>query len=405
MGQNNIIELNGKKYDARTGAFLGHGSSVSAGTPHGQTVDGVVRSAAARPTPARTTPAAAAKAARQLHAKATPTKVIGRPSKPHRQTTEAVLRKPAVKHAPATIKPHAPERPQTLMRRAVKKPSASLKPAIKTQAPTELTAARVSDIASPLSKKLSVSQVNPNRLAHAHAIAKSQQIERFPKVTAHAAMPAVVAAPAPAPRPRQHPVAPAQPLRNPISAAAASQAAMAPPAPERDIFEEAIAHATSHRQPAHHPKRSSRKLVNVFAGVTAFLILGGFIAYLNLTNIQLHVASLQVGFTATSPSYHVNGYALQGGVKAADKRVSLHYVSGDQDYTITQQASDWNSQTLLENSVALSGTSYKTIQDKGRTIYLYDGNQAAWVNGGILYNVSGSAHLTADDLVSLATSM
>lgn len=146
-------------------------------------------------------------------------------------------------------------------------------------------------------------------------------------------------------------------------------------------------------------------MVNVFAGIAAFLLLAGFIGYMNFTSIQLHLASANAGFAASMPGYKPTGYALQGGVKAADNQVSLHFTSGDRNYTITEQASDWNSQTLLENHVALSSNDHETIISKGRTVYIYNGNNAVWVNGGVLYNLTGNAGLTADDISSLASSM
>ena len=57
------------------------------------------------------------------------------------------------------------ERSQTLMRSVVKKPQTTIKPNIKTAAPTELIAKPTSTIAKQLEKKVSVTQVNPVRLA------------------------------------------------------------------------------------------------------------------------------------------------------------------------------------------------------------------------------------------------
>jgi len=146
-------------------------------------------------------------------------------------------------------------------------------------------------------------------------------------------------------------------------------------------------------------------LVNTLAGLGAFLIIGGFVAYLNVPNIELHVASLQAGFHAQIPGYKPTGYAMDGGVHAKNNTVAMRFTSGDSAYTVTQQQSDWDSQTLLDNYVAFAGGAHKTIQSRGRTIYIYNGTNAAWVNGGVRYDISGSASLTSDELVSLATSM
>jgi hypothetical protein len=141
------------------------------------------------------------------------------------------------------------------------------------------------------------------------------------------------------------------------------------------------------------------------AGVGAFLLLAGFIAYMNLPGIELRVASMRAGFHAEMPAYHPTGYALDGGIESSDGRIAMNFRSGNSLYTITQQASDWNSETLLDQTAAERGEPTQTIQSKGRTIYIYDDSNATWVNGGVHYQITGNAPLHADELVSLATSM
>ena len=175
-----------------------------------------------------------------------------------------------------------------------------------------------------------------------------------------------------------------------------------------DLFEQALIHATSHEEPHHKSsgKRATRhrRMASVFAGLGAFLVIGGFIAYLNKPTIELHVASVHAGFSAELPSYKPNGYALNGGIKAQNGQVQMTYRSGDSQYTITQVASDWNSTTLLDQNTDQKGAPSRTVQSEGRTIYIYD-NSASWVNSGVKYEINGNAQLDTDELVSLATSM
>ena len=123
-----------------------------------------------------------------------------------------------------------------------------------------------------------------------------------------------------------------------------------------------------------------------------------------MPGIELRVASMHAGFHAEMPSYKPTGYALMGGVKATDGMVQLTYASGSSSYQITQVPSDFNSATLLDQNTEQRGAPKQTVQSEGRIIYLYDGS-ASWVDGGVRYEVSGNANLTADDLVALATSM
>lgn len=413
MGQQNIIELNGKKYDALSGALLGESRvkatpAAQAGAHRGRVIDGFMKagksgaSTVIKPQPAA---AKAQPAAAKPLAKAT-----GSPK-------NMDIRR--VASPKSHLKPHQPERPKTLMRHVVKKPEASLKPALKTTVPSEVMAAPKGTIAQPLEKKLSASSVNPFRLARSRHVAKSHHIRRFENQRGPVQHNVTPNTP---PRPAQYASAPASRqnyqqrapqaivAKNPAAAtAAAAPAAPAKQETSTDIFEAALAHATAHEQktPAHAKHRSSprRRLVNVMAGIGAFLLIGGFFAYMNMTNIELHVASARAGFHAQLPHFQATGYAMDGGIESQHGKVAINYRSGSSVYTVTQEASDWNSSTLLDQTTAERGQPAQTIQSMGRTIYIYDDSNATWVNGGVRYQVSGNASLNADDLVSLATSM
>lgn len=413
MGRNNVIELNGKKYDATTGALLGE-SRIKATTQargssphHGRVIDGFVR----KRTHAVTAPTTTVKPSVP-----TAIKQLG-PKPPQPKTGKNFDMRRSSK---ATLKAHAPEKPKTLMRHVVKKPNVQMKPAIKTTVPSEMMARPASDIAKPLEKKLSVTQVNPFRLARSRQVSKSHHIRRFGRQDT------AVAAGVPTRQQYDNGRAPqravqqsntnVRPNTQAIKQAAVSrsiaantQVAVKPQPKESaaDIFEAALAHATSHEQVAPIRRQSARKrrFVNVLAGVGAFLLIGGFIGYLNMTNIELRIASMRAGFHAELPSYKPAGYAMSGGIESGDGRIAVSFRSGDSIYTITQEASDWNSATLLDQTAIEEGQPSQTIQSKGRTIYIYDDSNATWVNGGVRYKISGNATLEADELVALATSM
>lgn len=387
-----VIELNGKRYDAITGAQLGTSATVPvpAKSHKGKVIDGIVRKA--------------------------PPKVHALPHKPVEAHTESTplpapsaAQKPIApapkgpRHAHARSVTPRPKRSQTLMRSSVKRPQASLKPAIKPQAPAEVMAKPTS---SQLARKHSVAQVDTKRMERAIHTPKHQTITRFhhkgtsvlaynsaervhtplPVIAVHAAPPAVRRAPA------------VHVPKTPHSTRT----------PHGTIFEAAMHRATSHTQPHHKVnrlKKPHRRLVNTFAGVAAFLVLAGFISYLNMPALELKIASVQAGFHASIPDYRPTGYALVGGVDRIGGTVSVSFRSGAHRYTITQQASDWNSQTLLDNTLAL-GSEHTTIQKNGQTIYVYgNGTNAAWVNGGVRYDLTGNAALSKDDIAAIATSL
>jgi hypothetical protein len=418
VGQNNIIELNGKKYDAITGAMLGESRIKAmpnprvAGAHKGRAIDGFIRKAPTQVAP-------------QL-IKPTPTHNVGAPvAKP---LAASKGKKMDIKRQPGAVaQTRKLEKSQTLMRHAVKKPQTQLKTKIKPAGPTEMMAKPTSTLAKQLEKKVSVTQVNPIRLARATHVSKSQHIRRYAsprreQVAVQAANP--VARTAARYTGAAHPISQdfrqnaarpvAQQIAQPGAKASRSIAleraakSIAAKKNAADMFEQALIHATSHEEPNQKSsgKRAvrHRRLASALAGLGAFLIIGGFIAYVNKPAIELHVASVHAGFKAEMPGYKPTGYALNGGVKAADGKVEMTYRSGDSSYTVTQVASDWNSATLLDQNTDQRGAPARTVQSEGRTIYIYS-NGASWVNSGVKYEINGDAQLDTDELVSLATSM
>ena len=383
MGQN-VIELNGKRYDAITGAYLGKShvipKHIAEQYIHGKVIDGFVRPVA----PAKVAPAPQKPAPEPAVKKTVEPKVV------ERKVAEAEPKpatKPTHTHAVAShARAHAPERAKTLMHRHTKKPEFTLKPAIKTQAPAEIMAKPASAIAH----KRSAYGVDPSRRERAALTNQHQSIRHFSRGTVHTMAHVPQLPVRSAPLAVAHTPRPVQPQRH------------------TDIFEAAIANASSHTEPEHKVRRkrsTRRKLVNSLAIVAAFLVITGFVGYLNLPQLELKVASVQAGFGASMPDYAPTGYALEGGVERTGGTIRLSFRSGSSKYTITQQSSNWNSQTLLDNTLALNGK-HETVQKNGQTIYVYDdGASASWVNGGVRYDLNGNAELSTDDIVSIATSL
>ncbi len=404
MAKSNVIELNGKRYDAVTGNFLGEApttpSSHNSGpvTPpvghRGRFIDGFVR-----------TP----KQMSTNHAQSAAYIPVQPAPKPQKK---------AVTHSPAKhVTAHQPERAKTLMRTAVSKPKIDKKPAIKTQAPAEVMPKPLGTIVP----KLSAAHVNPDRLGRAQEVTQSEAIKKFtPSPARHHVAPvsrpvintstrrAPVATPA-----RAHAQAPltaaAQPHKPQVAAAVATPS-KASPAPKRDIFEEALAHATSHEQvrpaAALKKQRRRRRLLNATAAIAAFLVIGGFVAYLNAPNIELRIASVRAGFHASLPSYEPVGYARAGGVATHNKQITVSFHSDNgTGFKLTQEPSNWDSSTLYDNLVATTNKNHQTIESGGRTIYLYGDTNAAWVNAGVLYQIKGNAELSNNQISELAASM
>jgi hypothetical protein len=418
----NVIELNGKRYDAVSGAYLGVSSAAPTATApsvkhpkKGRAIDGFIRPTttntkhahiagpvtpvkpahhapkvsvshpAHKPKPAVKPAVAAAPVKHSIPART--------PAKPQADVTHAH----AVKHtiaqahkAAAAARAHHPEHAKTLARRYVHKPAFSMKPAIKTQAPAEVAAKPLSAI----TVKRSALQVDEARLERAKNVIRHSAIRRFMPIRPDYSPAAVEHTPRRAPAHVPHIAV------HPVPATVEHRARS-----HSDIFEAAIARADSHKQPRHKLHHPHRRLINTLAVIGALVVIGGFITYLNIPNIQLHVASIQAGFKADIPSYKPTGYALNGGVKRTGNTVSMRFTSGENSFVITQQPSDWNSQTLVENTLALTGDKHQTVEVGGRTVYIYDGSNAVWVNGGVRYDINTSSPLSADDISKLASSL
>lgn len=433
----NVIELNGKRYDAITGKMLGPSTTKAvayAAQQHqsgGRVIDGFFRPSAgagagAKLKTRKTAPTAKAKTVAKTAAKTTvaakpqesvrhivpAAAVHTKPATAHRQTpahnpikhksesAKAAVVPTAVQHHAGhahmhkpgvNVHHHQPQHSQTLMRSAVHKPELQMKPNIRPQMAVEIAARP----ASSLSRKRSVAAVDVSRLERAGRIAKHQAVRKFHAIS-YGQMPVQAAAAVAA---DAVPVIPVQP--QPLLTHTPS-----PIQQHADIFENAIKHAHSHQQPAVPRRRTHhRRFVNLVAGVAGLLILGGFVAYLNMPNIQLHIASVEAGFHASMPGYKPTGYALRGGIQHRGGTISMRFSSGDSSYQIIQQSSNWDSQALLDNTLALSGP-HQTVERAGRTIYVYgNGSNASWVTGNVRFDITGNASLDTDQLADIAASM
>lgn len=396
VGKNTTIEINGKRYDARTGSLLGeisapHKTVANTARHTSRVVDGFIH-----PSKANTSVQQSSHAQVVIKQQAKPASMV--PAQKRRSVSEI---KPA--------QSHKPQRAQTLMRKTVKKPNAALKPAIKTQKPSEIAPAQKSAVAVPQLKK-SAQNIDESRLVRAGSVNRSQHIKRFAKAEVTTGTGELVA------QASQSSSAVKRPVRQNYQAARGNYDVARPHAVQTNqagraqnatasIFEAAIANARSHEQPMHKPApKPSKRLARIGAAFASVLVLIGFIAYMNMSTIELKVASMQAGFHAQLPSFKPVGYALNGGVHASNGIVSFKFQSGDSSFEVQQQSSNWDSQTLLDNVVATATNSHKTFQNDGRTVYVY-GNNAAWVNGGVLYNMKVTGDLSNQQVVDVASSM
>lgn len=307
-------------------------------------------------------------------------------SKPKPQpTTRATHQSPKVGRTTQTS--------QTLMRHAVHKPAHSTVPKISSKATPAEAKASPAAVRSP----------HHERQQRASQISKSSSISRFSahhtsSVTKKYAPLAVK----PHPEETHHHTA---------------HRAAKPASTAHNSFEAALQNATSHQEPAHKTtkrrQRAAKKLgisvrsLNIGAISLAVVLLTGFIAYQNIPNVSMRMASAKAGFNASLPGYTPSGFGRAGSIQSSPGAVTVTFKShsDNRNFQVSQKPSNWTSDSLLSNHVAVNQRDYQVYQDKGKTIYIYDGNNASWVNGGVWYEVTGNSSLSSEQLLRIADSM
>lgn len=354
----NVIEINGRLYDARTGAPVQSDGIVIA--PKKRSIDGVVSVKTTKPASPAPTPKS-------------PIALTPKPTK--------------VRHS-QSVKPRKPQRSQTLMRKAVKKP------AVKTA---------VAEV-----KTSSARQHGTVRHARAQTIQKSPYVSRFGLHDSRHKIkrrqePLTVKAP-----PLPHVEHPPREIEQPK--ATLTTRPSQPANKSDELFQAAIQKAAQTekqaRKPAKRHTRRGHKRTAYGSAVLAVIALIGFIAYMNIPNFNMRLASARAGFDANLPAYQPSGYKVTVPISYKPGQVVISFNSNtdDREFKLTQEVSNWNSSSLQENFLTAHNKKFEVEQDKGKTIYLYDNGNATWVNGGIWYQIESSS-LSSDQLVSIASSL
>jgi hypothetical protein len=366
-----ILVLNGQHYNALTGEIVTPGPGAKAVRP----IDdfGGPRTAPHHPVP------------------------VPRPA----STTDTVTKSAATQRQATHLAHRKPQRSATLIRSAVSKPTPSLRRKVRAHhanLPASVPAATVA-------QKYPVSEVNPKRLRRAEHIEKSNLIHKF---------------------------ALGEPEFNPVAAAAVRIGPPAESAPvaradsTQDMFAAAIAAATSHeeryisprklaktakRQAKHTAKAAKSKpahhhVATVMAASFLVLVIGGLVALQNKSAITMRFADAKAGFHASVPDYQPQGYAVDNfSYSAGNVAMNYQNASANRDYTIHQQTTKWNDQTLLDNYVKANYASYQILQAGQQIIYVYGNNDASWIKNGIWYQLTSGGNLSNSQVISIATSV
>ncbi len=393
--KSNVLELNGKRYDAYTGELLTSSTIPSAKSPRTRSIDGFMKSSAQ---PTLKAVKSAPKKTTQTH----PVTTVPATSQAARPISD-FTRQPATH-----VQHHKTSSSQTLMRHAVAKPKPSLKRHVKSQQRTDVLVKQPSITVQP---KLSSYQLDPKR------IARSQRVPRHPSArryaldrAALAPQPVRVAVPATNPQPA------ATPSVKPVYADASAQALRLPQTPQArstDIFEQALARANSHHQKPLTRRQAKRRkslfggrALSIGATSCAVLLLVGFFAWQSRANLTMHYAASKAGVAASMPGYKPAGFSA-GKFSYSPGIVAVNFNNNKsgKNFALIEKTTSWDSTALLDSFVATRSRTYQTIDAAGRTIYTYGNNNATWVDNGVWYQVNTQGSLSTNELVNLAVSM
>jgi hypothetical protein len=347
----NIIEINGQKYNAVTGKMVGGSGSID-----------------------------------------------GFSKKP--VTNKPVAKKP---HTQAAHRKKTTQKSQTLMRSAVKKPAAKT-----SSSGTQATISRPS-MTVPKARVQTAKHTKQSAMISHFGTTKTTSTPQKSSVVKKIQPLAVK------PHTNQHHTTKAASSHSAHSKKAHAKANSSTGSAK--MIESALEKANAHELPAHKHKKKrkiahklgvSSKTMAVSSAVLAGVLLAGFFAVQNVPNVSMRVAAARAGVNATMPGYNPSGFSYSGPINYSDGQVTISFKSNTNDgrhYNLTQRDSNWNSDALLSNFVVVSNQQYQTYLDRGRTLYIYGGSNATWVDGGVWYQIEGESEMTTDQLVRIAASM
>ncbi|MCA9348175.1 DUF4367 domain-containing protein [Candidatus Saccharibacteria bacterium] len=335
------------------------------------------------------------------------------------KTTQAKPNMSDISRSPSianNINRRTTSRSQTLMRKAVKRPTKA--PAI--QHKSKPVESPITNIVSQHSSPMTVPRIGLDiaRQSRAATAKKSPLVSKFTNTLS----PVAKSKPAHQPvKVANLPVqpAPAMPKRPTARRTAKPAQAVAKPIHQNQlsaVLEQGLRNAQSHNQPLAKSKKQrktsslspfKKKALSYGAGALALLLLVGFYGYQNIANLSMKYATAKAGINASLPSYQPSGFTLSHQIQYDPGQVTVKFASNsdERNFTITQKETTWNSDALLSSYVSTKTSQVQTYENKGRTIYLYGDNNATWVDGGVWYDIAGDSELNSDQLLKIASSM
>ncbi len=148
------------------------------------------------------------------------------------------------------------------------------------------------------------------------------------------------------------------------------------------------------------------KMAAICISVLAVLCFGGFLAYQNVPEIAIRVAIQSAGFNGRLPENIPAGYSFKGPIEFTKGYIALHYHSNSdaRDFTITQKPTTWTSDSLLTNYIEARDLKYQTSVSDGLRVFVFNEGNATWIDKGVWFNITGEGSLSSDQILNIASS-
>jgi Domain of unknown function (DUF4367) len=142
------------------------------------------------------------------------------------------------------------------------------------------------------------------------------------------------------------------------------------------------------------------------AVIGAIAIMGSYVWLQNYPKMAISAAGNKAGLSASMPGFVPSSYSLKKTITQPGL-VTLQFATPNQtqSLTIDQHRTDWDSSSLLDNFVAKQDSEYASVSGQGLTVYLFKQNQAAWINHGVWYSITGATRLSREQILKIAYSL
>jgi hypothetical protein len=366
VSKSQIIEINGRQYDTRSGAVL-HKSNDS------------LRSSDSKKS-SKSISVSAEAALPPTISEENNVVVSHGPKK----NTHHKVAKPAAAHKRQKAK--------TLVRQAVKKPS--FKSEDEEKRLGKVSSAIASSFQSEEGGKGFVVRDTADRVLRAGQVSKSAAVHKFNDLINPEANVKKIEV--------KRVAAPPEPTKSFTSDV------VPPPKPVEKVnpFDTAVERSKSHEQTLPRPPlfSFSRLSGQFLVMAILFVVVSAFVLDMKSQALAINLSAYQAKVPAVVPTYIPQGYTLQNPIYHKSGQVIMLYSNGVNAMALTESNSPIDSTDLLALDVAPSGSPYTQVSANQQPVFVFSDGSAVWTVKGVLFQLTTNSPLPNSEVQSIATS-